>query len=107
MDINKEHRGALTFEEMVREFSKRRFPMTIAASTVHAIYKRDGWRSIRKRSCPILIKEHMEQRRLWALEHCITKRNDWGDDNTVWIDIDEIPLSMPAIANIMFESISF
>jgi transposase len=92
MDINEKHRGALTFVEMAREFTKKCFP--ISATMVHAIFHRDGWRAIRKRSCPILTKEHMEQRRLWALEHCRTNPNNWGDDDTVWIDIDEILLPM-------------
>ena len=44
MDINEEHRGSLTFEELAREFGKRRFK--ISAPTVYRIYKRDGWRSV-------------------------------------------------------------
>ena len=44
MDINDEHRGSLTFEEMAREFSKRKFK--ISKATVYRIYKRDGWRSV-------------------------------------------------------------
>ena len=44
MDINDEHRGSLTFEEMARVFSKRKFK--ISKATVYRIYKRDGWRSV-------------------------------------------------------------
>ena len=44
MDINEEHRGSLTFEEMAREFSKRRFK--ISKATVFRTYHRDGWRSV-------------------------------------------------------------
>jgi len=46
---------------MAREFSRRRFK--IAPSTVYEIYKRDGWRSIRKRASPILTEEHTKQRK--------------------------------------------
>jgi transposase len=62
MDVNEDFRGSLTFEEMAREFSTRR-GFKISGPTVYRIYKRDGWRSIRKRPCPKLTEAHMETRR--------------------------------------------
>ena len=89
MDINEKHRGSLTFEEMAREFSEICFP--ISKATVFRTYHRDGWRSIRKRPCPKLTEAHMETRRMWAYHNL---ENEWGDDATVWIDIDEVSLPM-------------
>ena len=57
MDINDEHRGSLTFAEMAREFSKHEKGFSISAATVYRIYRRDGWRSIRKRPCPRLTED--------------------------------------------------
>ena len=90
MDINEEKRGELTFRELAEELSKR-LKRNISATTVFRVYRRDGWRSIRKRPCPKLTEEHMETRRLWALRN---RDNRWGDDKTVWIDIDEVSLPM-------------
>ncbi|ACO68268.1 hypothetical protein MICPUN_65029 [Micromonas commoda] len=93
MDINEEARGSLTFEEMAREFNKK-CSLKISKATVFRTYHRDKWRSIRKRPCPKLTEDHMKERRLWAYHNRIEQHNRWGDDATVWIDIDEVSLPM-------------
>ena len=89
-DINDEARGTLTFQEMAQAF-RERSGMKISAATLHREFHRTCWRFQPHRESPLLSDQHMENRRLWALRNL---NNCWGDDNTVWVDIDETMLHL-------------